>query len=409
MKILHIGRSDIKGGAQQFAFDLVINNPDCKLLVSKKFTVNEERVFLFKRLKFDGFVEFLNSFPGKFGITRTIKMFLGAQDEWNSTKVRLSNMDIFKEADIIHLHNIHGGYFDIKSLAWIAKQKPIIWTLHDMWALTGGEIHTFEHMGYKIGDAKTPYLNKYPLNKPLLDRRTSFLNLKKRLYQEIGNSITFVPVCGWLEKALKESYVYNNKININTIYNGIDISIFKNENNRTWKLPRILIINTGIYLKGAHIFEASLDLLKDKFEIYALGKNMAVNNYQVKHFDFIQDRKLLADMFNQVDILVFPSLADTFPLTILEAMSCGVCIIASDVGGIPEMIPDESYGFIFKSENKEGLASAISHAVNDLNKVRGMGKKGAYLVAEKFSFNKMLSKYNNLYRSVIDEKPSNEF
>ena len=66
----------------------------------------------------------------------------------------------------------------LSALQKIDKEKKVIWTLHDMWAITGGEAHIFDDKGYLSGNAKTPFIKNYPLNNPALDNRKHYL-LKK--------------------------------------------------------------------------------------------------------------------------------------------------------------------------------------------------------------------------------------
>src|SRR5437868_2451712 len=118
MKILHVNTFDRGGGAEDFSFDFVHESGfDCTLMVKSKFS-------------------------------------------------KLKRHRAYKEADIIHLHNIHGGFFDISAFAKIAREKKIVWTLHDMWFLTGGEAYTFGNENFKKGIGHTPFGEYYPLKSP---------------------------------------------------------------------------------------------------------------------------------------------------------------------------------------------------------------------------------------------------
>ena len=105
-------------------------------------------------------------------------------DEFHFTYKKLKDNPYYKECDIVHLHNIHGSYFDIESLLLIAKDKYIVWTLHDMWIMTGGEAYTFENNNYQTGIGTTPYIANYPLNNPVIDRRQHFLQKKKSILKQ---------------------------------------------------------------------------------------------------------------------------------------------------------------------------------------------------------------------------------
>ena len=130
--------------------------------------------------------------------------------------------------DIIHMHNIHNHYVNIRLLLeYIAvRQIPCILTMHDCWTFTGHCAH-FDQFGcdkWKIECKNCRFLNTYPQSW-FVDRSQRNYNLKKRLLTSIGDHLTLVPVSYWLEGLLKQSFLKN--MNIQTIHNGIDLDVFR--------------------------------------------------------------------------------------------------------------------------------------------------------------------------------------
>ena len=329
------------------------------------------------------------------------KLFLN--EKLNCTFRKLSSLKEYQEADIIHLHNIHGGYFDLSSLIEITNTKRIVWTLHDMWCITGGEAHTFEFDGYKTGDARSPYKSNYPLNDPWIDCRKGQINQKKYVYNRIGNKLVMVPVSHWLENMIKQSYVFDDNIILKTIHNGIDTDFFINMRQRHWEKPRILFFNSMNPFKGSHLFIESIQQIVHSCEVYVVGTGLFHDSKLVafKNIASALDRDELRNLYNNVDILVYPSTAENLSLTLLEAMSCGVCVLASDVGGNPEIVNNSDVGILFKSGDVQGLTLELNELLSGgLSKARKIGENSSIFIHEQFSLKQMLLEYDKLYSSL---------
>jgi glycosyltransferase involved in cell wall biosynthesis len=427
IKVLHINTYDIQGGAAQVAGDLVHNlNADCFLVVKQKKS-ESEKVILLKQNQLDKFFSILDKGLWKIGIKKPVKSLFGIANQFNLTYEKLKKMKEYQEANIIHLHNIHGHYFNLSALVKIASEKYIVWTLHDMWALTGGEVYTFENENYKKGIGNTPYLSVYPLYNPLIDRRQHFIEEKKRIYNQITDKLTLVPVSHWLEKCLLSAWVYNDKIKVQTNYNGIDTGIFKNRRNRDWTKPRILFFNIGNHSKGGTLFKNIIPKIQGEYELTIIGEPLYesvktkgwkygqtipqyedLSEFSINyiHLPYVSSRQRLCEIYNQIDILIFPSLAESFGLTVLEALACGVCVIASNIGGIPEVLDDTS-GYLFKSGDEEDLLTKINYALKHYTESRQKADIASNHV-EKFSLEKSCNGYLSIYQQIInpDNSPS---
>jgi glycosyltransferase involved in cell wall biosynthesis len=400
IKVLHINTLDSYGGAAQVANDLISSTHTQNSFVVRYKTTGRDHVIAFTKFNLlDVIFLFVDKIRSMIGLRSSIRIKLGLGDALNSTYRKLSKLKEYREADIIHLHNIHGGFFDLNALIKIAKEKKIVWTLHDMWIMTGGEAYTFDNDNYKSGIAETPFSNYYPLSNPYFDRRTFYMKKKKKVYQLIAKSLKVVPVSYWLERSLRQSFVYDNNVEVKTIVNGINLSIFKNADKRQWKKPRILFFNLDSPFKGSYLFLEILKKIQHNFDLLLIGSKIA-RVEPLLYFDFVKSRTELADIYNQADILVFPSLAECFPLTILEAMACGICVIASDVGGIPEMLKND-YGYLFKSGNADDLLHKVDAALENTDALRQMGKKAEQVALEKFDLSKCARQYEDLYAELI--------
>lgn len=402
ISVLHINYSDSFGGAEQFSYDFVHSSIlKCNLIVYKKTTTSNRVTELPKNILDHGIL-FLDKVLYKIGVRKQLKKIFFTGEVYNFTYRKLKNIKEYQQADIIHLHNIHGGYFDLMALEKIALDKPIVWTMHDMWGITGGEAHTFECDNYKRGVAKTPYLNVYPLNNPLIDLRQYYLRKKKKLYNIISKRIVFVPASYWLENCIRESWIYSRNMMIVPIHYGINLSIFKNYFKRDWTIPKILFFNSKSQFKGSDVFEKIISRLSSNCQIYIVGNKFSFHDERITYLSFITDRDKLASLYNSVDILVFPSFADTFPFTILEAMACGVCVIASDTSGIPEQLISGG-GILFENKNSLDLLIKLNYYLENIETVRKIGKDASVIATKKYDFMYMHNRYEALYKTLLNK------
>lgn len=403
MKILYVNTHVHAGGAELISYSLFIHHPTSYLAV--KFNGEPiDRVISLKQGFLVKVFAFLNKLKWRFKAKYSIKKLLAIEDKYNHTFQNLKKLKEYKEADIIHLHNIHGDYFDLDAIEIIAKEKKIIWTLHDMWSMTGGEAYTFENENYKIGIGKTPYLNVPPLNGTLVDNRQKYLEQKKSIYKNSSENITFISVSKWLESCFRQSYVFNEKLKIKTIYNGFDDDVFYPKNRTDAQNCRILIFNSKSPFKGSEIFKSVIESITTPFELYIIGDAINIQNEKMLNVTvqpYLTDRKLLAKLYNSVDVLIFPSKAEAFGLIPVEAMACGVCVFASNIGGIPEIIEDKKNGFLFNST--EELCNQLNQTISDKTVIKNIGKLAAEDVKRKFPIKRMLDEYEKLYQETIQK------
>ncbi len=425
MKILHINTYDKAGGAEQFAFDFVhqdftsekYKNQAIKThFVVKRKKTDSPKVEVLDRPFFSHSLEKIDKGFYKL-IKRTFFSDLSVLKKIHFTYENLQKNEFYQNADIIHLHNIHYDFFDLQDLIKIAKDKKVVWTMQDMWAITGGEAYTFENENYKKGIGKTPYQAVHPLLSPIIDRRQTYLEKKKEVYQELGklpkNSITFVPVSKWLENCFKSSFVYNSDLEVQVIQNSVDTSIFSNQKNRNWTKPRILFYNSSNPYKGGSVFEKALQLYSQKlelenkepeFELFLIGKslpNETTFTGKITQVAPISDRKKMNELYNQVDIMVFPSRAENFSLMVLEAMLTGVYVIGSAAGGIVEQL-SENRGTLFENGNENDLLSQLESVLSrNLEDTRQNAYQTSDYVNENWSLEKIIERYIDLYKKIM--------
>ena len=145
---------------------------------------------------------------------------------WRATRKLVEIIDKIKP-DIVHLHNLHGYYLNIKILFGylsLHQEIKVVWTIHDCWPITGHCAY-FTMVGcdrWKIGCKDCMQLSTYPVSK-LLDNSTQNWFMKKSIFNSVKMSL--VTPSHWLEDVLKQSFLKEHKVQ--TIYNGVDLEVFK--------------------------------------------------------------------------------------------------------------------------------------------------------------------------------------
>lgn len=304
--------------------------------------------------------------------------------------------------DVIHLHNIHGYYINIKLLFDYLKKagKPVVWTLHDCWAFTGHCTH-FDYCGcekWKTGCEKCPQLNRYP--KSFADSSKRNYLYKKQIFNGINN-MTIVTPSKWLENLVKQSYLGN--YNIQVIYNGIDLTVFKPTVSDF--RARHGLNNKKIILGVANIWEKRKGLddliqlskkLSDDYKIVIVGKligdSLPANMLHVERTD---STKELAEIYSAADVFVNPSYEETFGIVTIEAIACGTPVIAYNVCANSEII----------KTNTGIIVDNLENFVNKFDDVVRLKETRLSKTVTNFDILKMLNKNVSLYKGkIINEK-----
>ena len=111
-------------------------------------------------------------------------------------------------------------------------------------------------------------------------------------------------------------------------------------------------------------------------------------------------REQVFDVLNQCQIFVLISKWEGFPRTILEAMSCGLAIIASDIGGISEAI-DSNCGILLEKNNVLEIKFALEKLLEEPTLINKLGQAAYEKVKKEFNLEKMLKNTGEIYQNII--------
>ena len=197
-----------------------------------------------------------------------------------------------------------------------------------------------------------------------------------------------------------------------TVYNGIDLVNYSA--NATNSTETIVIGVIGMFdtCKGhIYLFKAIEQLVSDgytKIICLVVGdgreerhlKSFVKNHDLIKFIIFLGYRNDVSDLLNDIDILVVPSVQESFPRVILEAMAMKVPVIGTKVGGIPESIEDGVTGIIVSPSSPNGLYDAIYNLLFDQELMIKMGVMGYNRVKKLFSIDMNVRTTEKIYLSL---------
>lgn len=384
MKILIINKSDTTGGAaiaaRRLKDALQANGHSVKMLVQEKRST-DKIIFSTTNGKLKEYYNFL-----LFVLERLYFLFFEKSKEIRfafSPAVAgedISKHPLVKEADVIHIHWFNQGFLSLKGLKKLFKlNKKIVWTLHDMWAFTGGCHYAGDCNNYESGCGNCKFLKKPGKN----DLSSKVLKRKRKVLK--NKQLQIITCSNWLANKAQNSSLLKH-FTITAIPNPIDTAIFKPGDKMALRkqlnLPtdkKLILFGAANIMderKGLKFLVEALKKLKDKndqlagkAEILLFGKSneefLKQMPLKVNDLGLIFGEQNIARVYAAADAFVLPSLEDNLPNTVMESLACGTPVVAFNTGGIPEMIEHKKTGYLadYKSIDSilQGLIFVLSN------------------------------------------------
>ncbi|HYK94616.1 MAG TPA: glycosyltransferase [Candidatus Dormibacteraeota bacterium] len=255
--------------------------------------------------------------------------------------------------DVVHLHNLHTEYFDLRSLADLSSTVPVALTLHDEWTYTGHCAYGIECERWRVGCGACPDLTIYPS----VRRDATHENwLAKRAIYEQSRLYVSAP-SSWLLDRARESVLATAAADWRLIPNGVDLRVFrpaeKAHARELLGLPQQpLILLFAANRARANRFKdyatiaAATDLVAAGLRnrnllLIALGGEgppQFLANGELRAMPWEHEPARVAAFYQAADVYLHAANADTFPTTVLEALATGTPVVATAVGGIDEQV-----------------------------------------------------------------------
>lgn len=414
MKICHLSTSNGRGGAYAAAYrlhqGLLRAGIDSRMVVAEK-TGDDQTVIthsskagkLWHRV-----APTIDAFPLHVYRNRNNAMF---SIEW-APDIVLSNIKRC-EPDLIHLHWVCNGYLNVKSFPKF--NKPLLWTIHDMWPFTGGCHYSQDCARYKDSCGKCPQLNSSIHN----DISTCILKRKKNHWKNADLSI--VAPSSWLAKCARESFLFK-EINIDVIPNGLDTNIFKPIDRKIARdilnLPsdrKLLLFGavdaTADKRKGLHYLQLALEKINhagqgNRIELLIFGssqRNTKLDaNIKAHYLGILNDDIAMVLAYSAADIFIAPSVQDNLPNTVMESMACGTPCVAFHIGGMPDMIEHEQNGYLAQPFDSDDIAQGILWILENEGRRQALSCRSRDKVMREYAIEQIAERYRDQYHRILE-------
>jgi len=418
MRILHISASDVAGGAAKAMY---------RLHESLTRAGHTSHAIVGSRLSNDPHVEWIDAHStglqsisdkvlNRAGLA--IRTFAGVESWSHPRSLRVATTPLFGQADIVHLHNLHGHYFNLKALVRFARVKPIVWTLHDMWPLTGHCAYSYDCDRWRCGCYECPLL-KSPGREIVEPKAESFDHTKRRWRQKRSiyrsAQLHIVTPSHWLGK-LVEASILAGAISKHTIPYGVDLNLFRPADKLECRVALGLPLDQNIVFFSADNVAnkrkgfsyllralARVPLLGRRLWLLTTGTGLAASevpaDVQVRNLGYVDDR-LQRLAYCAADVLAFPSLADNLPFVLIEALACGTPVVAFDVGGVSEVVTHNKTGYLARYEDVDDLSFGLATILDDRELQARLATNCRDAAQANFGLELQAERYISIYRTV---------
>ena len=319
-----------------------------------------------------------------------------------------------QNADLVHLHWTSYGLLNVEDLARLGR--PIVWTLHDMWAFTGGCHYSLGCSRYQAKCGRCPVLSSDgddDLSRRLWQR-------KRRAWDDL--TLHIVAPSRWMAQTARKSSLFGDR-EIEVIPNALDVELFKPGNRAAARArfglphaPRLVLFgavdSANNPRKGPHLLRAALEHLrgraKEPIELIVLGQDgpgpgegFALPTH---YAGSLSDDAALVDLYAASDVVVLPSVEDNLPNIAMEALACGRPCVGFGVGGLPDLIAHGGTGYLAQAQNPADFAEGILHCL-DKDRSASYGQQARAHAVAAYAPHVIARRHIALYQKVLAAQP----
>ncbi len=334
--------------------------------------------------------------------------------------------------DILHCHNLHGGYFDLRELPRLSQRIPTILNLRDAWLLSGHCAFSFECDRWKRGCGRCPDLTLYPAT-----RRDATAYNWERKRQIFAMSRLYVTTPSqWLMDKVNESILVPAIVERRVIPNGVDTTVFSPGDKAAARMDLgiadsacvLMFAANGIRTNVWKDYDGLLEALRivgresnlSNLLLLAVGESAPperIGRTVIRFVPFQSDASALAKLYRAADIYVHVARIESFGNVLLEARACGTPAIATAVGGIPEHVRAldcnysaasvrtcgraEATGILTAPGDSGALAGGILLLLENRELLRALGTNCVQDVDKRFRLSIQAQRFLAWYREIL--------
>jgi glycosyltransferase involved in cell wall biosynthesis len=316
-------------------------------------------------------------------------------------------------ADLLHLHWIAGLIDYCAFFGALPANLPLVWTLHDMNPMTGGCHHASGCAKFKTHCGNCPQLDECGPN----DLSASIWRRKDRSYGRLDSRlIRVVTPSRWLANHARGSSLMK-RFRVETIPYGLDTNTFqprdRAEARRLLGIPTnakvVLFVSQWLDdpYKGMRTLWDAVERLRSIPDLclLVLGKGEVVQKVGVRSIFLgsVDDEERLSFAYSAADLFLLPSSEDNFPNTALESLACGLPVIGSNVGGIPEIVREGYTGSLVEKGDAEGFANATEELLREDGLRAQMSENCRRVAVQEYALKVQSTRYLELYKDLLEE------
>ncbi|MGI9284914.1 MAG: glycosyltransferase [Pseudomonadales bacterium] len=346
------------------------------------------------------------------GLLGRVSREFGLNDVNYLSSFRVRSTNFYRQADLVHIHGTH-GFFNYLALPGLTRDKPALFTLHDMWPMTG---HCSQSIGcerWATGCGACPHLDAHPAVKR--DNTALEWRLKERAYKR--SQLSFITVSGWLTKMAEKGLLAPYPVH--HIPNGIDTSIYEPIDPQKCREAlgigdaRYVIIFVALALgdknKGGDIVAKALTSLPEEMKretcliVFGDGGKALSEQLGMRALDlgYVRHDRLKAIAYAAADVCLFPTRAEAFGLVVAESMACATPVLSSNVSAIPELVQEGVTGRLAEPGNGEQFANLLQEMLEDTAGRERMAQASRELIVADYNLDQIVERHIDLYREIL--------
>ncbi len=352
------------------------------------------------------------------GRLRALTTRLGFNELHSLGSFRIPKLSAYAEADLLHIHGVHGGYFSSLALPWLTKTKPAVYTLHDMWPFTGHCVYSYDCDRWKSGCGRCPY----PELPDAIQRDATSWEWQLKQWSYRNSKLTIAAPSRWLCDLARQSML--GEFGIHHIPQGVDTDLYRPLDRDLCRsalgislrkkvilflVRRMNLSHEASHTKGADLLARAIGEIPDSLRREMLlllvgegGETFARDvDVETVSLGFVSNDRLKALAYSAADLFVFPSRAENAPLVLIESMACGTPMVAFRVGGVPEAVRPGLTGLLAEPGDTKEFSSAIVKILENAEVGAQMSHHCRTIAVKEYPLSLHIDRYIALYRQVL--------
>lgn len=410
MRVLHLNQSDLSGGAA---------------IAAQRLHLGLEKIGVSSRMLVGHALSPGANVTGVPEMTALDRAALALTRSWSPNHInnlrglRTAKHPWVAEADVVNLHNLHTGlYFNYLALPALARNKPLVWTLHDMWSFTGHCSYSYDCERWKAGCGRCPHPETYPA----MSWDYSHLEWKMKRATYRNTPLTIVTPSRWLGRQVSQSMLGDRPLEV--IPYGLDTDRYsprdKREARRKLGIREDALVVMSICddlsdrRKGNDLIVKMIAGLPERLRVRLLV--LAVGNggqavreafaCECRVTGYVKDEDAKCDLYSSADVFVCASRADNLPLVLQESLACGTPMVAFDVGGVSDVVRHGETGMLSPAEDFADATHNLAHLLESPETLGAMSARCREIAVAEYHLETTAEKYRRLYESLTAERSS---